>query len=87
MGGQKINLSPPCTYRGTYLHEIGHALGLIHEHNRPDRHNHMKIMWRNVDRDNKDTLKEYRNVYYFDNDYDVSMDALRPCGGKYPWRG
>jgi len=35
-GRQEISLTPYCR-RGVVLHEIGHAVGLLHEHNRPDR--------------------------------------------------
>jgi hypothetical protein len=30
------------------LHEICHTLGLIHEHSRPDRNNHVNINWNNI---------------------------------------
>lgn len=32
----------------TVKHEIGHALGLNHEHNREDRDNHIRIFWDNI---------------------------------------
>src|SRR5262245_1736486 len=35
-GRQEIRLSPQCRV-GVVLHEIGHAVGLAHEHNRRDR--------------------------------------------------
>jgi hypothetical protein len=35
-GGQQITLTPGCR-PGVVMHEMGHAAGLLHEHNRPDR--------------------------------------------------
>ncbi len=34
--------------KGLYLHEIGHALGLVHEHQLPDRDNYIEILYHNV---------------------------------------
>lgn len=33
---------------GTLLHELGHCLGLRHEHQRPDRDNFIDINWSNI---------------------------------------
>ncbi len=38
-----------CFQFGTALHEIGHVLGLVHEHNRPDRNYYVSILWENID--------------------------------------
>lgn len=40
-GHQKITLSPDCS-AGVVLHEIGHAVGLAHEHNRHDRDQYLE---------------------------------------------
>ena len=33
---------------GTYLHELGHTLGLLHEHTRPDRDCYIDIDWEQI---------------------------------------
>lgn len=47
-GRQEIRLSPGCRV-GVVLHEIGHAAGLAHEHNRHDRDRYLeKICLENI---------------------------------------
>lgn len=68
-GRQEIRLSPDCR-AGMVLHEIGHAVGLAHEHNRHDRDRYLeKICLENIypealsnfllQPDNGDALGEY----------------------------
>ncbi|CAF1098425.1 unnamed protein product [Didymodactylos carnosus] len=40
-----------CVSQGTVIHELMHALGYDHEHNRPDRDNYIQIEWNNVQSD------------------------------------
>jgi Astacin (Peptidase family M12A) len=43
-----INLANNCWFGGTIGHELGHLLGLIHEHQRSDRDEYLTILWENV---------------------------------------
>ena len=35
--------------KGLYLHEIGHAIGLVHEHQLPNRDQYIEILYQNVE--------------------------------------
>jgi len=47
---QEIWVSQYCT-TGSMIHEIGHALGLLHEHTRADRDQHVQVLWDNIKQD------------------------------------
>ncbi|XP_064636551.1 platelet endothelial aggregation receptor 1-like isoform X2 [Lineus longissimus] len=48
-GSQDLNLDQNgCRWKGLYWHEIGHAIGLVHEHQLPERDQYIKINWNNV---------------------------------------
>ncbi|XP_074656527.1 blastula protease 10-like [Tubulanus polymorphus] len=47
-GAQPLNLGPGCRYKGTVIHELGHAIGWVHEHQLPDRDEYLEIIYENV---------------------------------------
>jgi len=44
---QEMWINPKCSV-GSIIHELGHAVGLFHEHTRPDRDNFITILWDNI---------------------------------------
>ncbi|CAJ0568514.1 unnamed protein product, partial [Mesorhabditis spiculigera] len=47
-GGQLMSLSPDCLADFIIWHEMMHAIGFEHEHQRPDRDNHLTVKYENV---------------------------------------
>ncbi|XP_041355650.1 zinc metalloproteinase dpy-31-like [Gigantopelta aegis] len=45
---QKVYLQSSCFDKRAVAHALGHVLGMIHEHNRPDRDNFTRFNWHNI---------------------------------------
>ena len=48
-GEQIVTIADRCSSSGHAIHELGHALGMWHEHSRPDRDNYIEIINRNLE--------------------------------------
>ncbi len=86
-GRQAIKLNVACDL-GAVVHEILHALGLGHEHQRHDRDQHVEIHWDNIQSDRKHNFQRSHLMYdMYAYDYDSIMHyrdtafCKRPDGG------
>lgn len=59
--------------KGTIMHEIGHALGLMHEHSRTNRDNYINIHWTNIEIGKKHNFYELWSTRYGGYDFDSIM--------------
>jgi hypothetical protein len=79
-GAQEINLSVFCDYGGV-IHEIGHALGLMHEQNRIDRNHYVRINYENIDPDQSYNFDQGLSYSVDIGDYDY--DSVMHYGAYY----
>ncbi|XP_019631581.1 PREDICTED: uncharacterized protein LOC109475420 [Branchiostoma belcheri] len=58
-GAQDVILGDGCVEKGTIVHELMHALGFWHEHQRPDRDGWVNILWNNIKDDRRDDFEKH----------------------------
>jgi uncharacterized protein (TIGR03437 family) len=70
-GGEQLIRVPDTCSAGSLIHEIGHALGLLHEQERFDRNHSVTVLYQNIDRrfiNNFDQTLSSRDLGYYDYD-------------------
>ena len=74
-----MNLAPACWSKGVIMHELGHALGFLHEHQRPDRDMYVKINKKNIkdEEDAFDRISSGKRLGAYD------YDSIMHYGAKY----
>lgn len=96
-GAQSIYTGDKCS-EGSMIHEIGHALGLLHEHTRPDRDSFVQINWNSISPDkthNFDVLADaiplgdydyssimHYGTHFFSKDGNPTISSLQNTGEK-----
>ena len=91
-GAQLLQIGPNAWNRGTLCHEIGHVLGLVHEHQRSDRDNYVTILTNNIspgllanfvkltDSQNETAYDFYSVMHYSRNAFstNAAVDTIEP---------
>ncbi len=68
---QEVSINSDCDRVGNAIHEVGHALGLFHEHSRWNRNEYINIIWENMDWKYENNFKQYpHNSATRDVEYD-----------------
>ncbi|RXG54646.1 Zinc metalloproteinase nas-39 [Armadillidium vulgare] len=88
-GEQVLSLGIFCVMfydRGNVYHELFHVLGFHHEHNRPDRDDHVDVMWRNIRREARNNFEKRHpnSVDLLSMPYDI--EEIR-AGGSHGLKG
>lgn len=80
-GSQALNLDKAgCRFKGLYLHEIAHALGVIHEHQRPNRDNYITILYENVEPSMRIWFQKYNEAAINSHNVDYELSSVMHYG-------
>ena len=61
---------------GHTLHELGHCLGLLHEHQRPDRDLYVRIVWEKIYPEYRSNFKKQNNPLISEKDFPYDFSSI-----------
>ncbi len=67
----------------TVLHEIGHAVGLLHEHSRADRNSWITVNYQNIQAGKEDNFDVYNLGSGFDSGASLDFNSIMLYGSDY----
>ncbi|XP_069105764.1 zinc metalloproteinase nas-4-like [Argopecten irradians] len=79
---QPLTLAPNCRKKRIIMHEVGHALGLIHEQSRYDRDRYVLIQWNNVDISMRHNFQQFTHQVTDNRGTDYDYQSLMHYGPK-----
>lgn len=66
------------------LHELGHCIGLLHEHQRPDRDNYVAILWEKILPEYESNFTILDNPLIIEQDYSYDYKSIMHyCSGGF----
>ncbi|CAH3142203.1 unnamed protein product, partial [Porites lobata] len=78
---QQLSLARGCWGKGTIIHEIGHALGFLHEQSRPDRDNYVEIKFENIISGKERNFRKSSRINSLGTPYDYG--SIMHYGARY----
>ncbi|KAF7491962.1 Zinc metalloproteinase nas-8 [Sarcoptes scabiei] len=77
IGGQQwVILGDGCYSLETVTHELMHSVGFIHEQSRPDRDEHVEIVWNNIKPNAKRNFKKHEFDYLADHGFPYDLMSV-----------